>query len=161
MLRSPTRFAGGDPGGGQPFQACQAGHLAHQGGSYNTVVTQALLCCRVVIGAKLKIVACSALGSSEQCNTVRNLQKKIYCYQTFSCQASNQLKKLPKTIGYYLLLMVEDEYWNLLQGDYFAVVLPEGANRSVVIHQLSKWRSQVPFSKSKGQVQCLLFHPIR
>ena len=77
LLRSPTRFAGGDPSGGQPFQACQAGHLAHQGGSYNTVVTQALLCCRVVIGAKLKIVACSALGSSEQCTTVRNLKKNV------------------------------------------------------------------------------------
>jgi len=47
------------------------------------------------------------------------------------------------------------------KGDYFASVMPEGANRSVLIHQLSKWRSQVPFSKSKGQVQCVLFHPIR
>jgi len=47
------------------------------------------------------------------------------------------------------------------KGDYFACVLPEGANRSVIIHQLSKWRSQVPFSKSKGLVQCVLFHPSR
>ena len=47
------------------------------------------------------------------------------------------------------------------RGDYFATVMPDGANRSVLIHQLSKWRSQVPFSKSKGQVQCVLFHPIR
>jgi len=47
------------------------------------------------------------------------------------------------------------------KGDYFAVVLPEGAQRSVMIHQLSKWRSQLPFSKSKGQVQTVLFHPIR
>ena len=47
------------------------------------------------------------------------------------------------------------------KGDYFASVLPEGANRSVLIHQLSKWRSQVPFSKAKGQVQCVLFHPVR
>ena len=47
------------------------------------------------------------------------------------------------------------------RGDYFATVMPEGANRSVLIHQLSKWRSQVPFSKAKGQVQCVLFHPIR
>jgi len=47
------------------------------------------------------------------------------------------------------------------KGDYFASVMPEGANRSVLIHQLSKWRSQVPFSKAKGQVQCVLFHPIR
>eukprot|EP00092_Neocalanus_flemingeri_P102351 GFUD01130913.1.p1 GENE.GFUD01130913.1~~GFUD01130913.1.p1 ORF type:complete len:738 (+),score=256.86 GFUD01130913.1:69-2282(+) len=47
------------------------------------------------------------------------------------------------------------------KGDYFATVLPEGENRSVFIHQLSKWRSQVPFSKAKGQVQCVLFHPVR
>ncbi|XP_046999078.1 ribosome biogenesis protein BOP1 homolog [Schistocerca americana] len=47
------------------------------------------------------------------------------------------------------------------RGDYFATVMPEGLNRSVLIHQLSKWRSQVPFSKSKGLVQCVLFHPIR
>ena len=47
------------------------------------------------------------------------------------------------------------------KGDYFATVLPEGAQRSVIIHQLSKWRSQLPFSKSKGQVQSVLFHPIR
>ena len=47
------------------------------------------------------------------------------------------------------------------RGDYFATVMPDGAHRSVMIHQLSKWRSQVPFSKSKGQVQCVLFHPIR
>jgi len=47
------------------------------------------------------------------------------------------------------------------KGDYFATVMPEGANRSVLIHQLSKWRSQVPFSKAKGQVQCVLFHPVR
>jgi len=39
--------------------------------------------------------------------------------------------------------------------------MPEGQNRSVIIHQLSKRRSQVPFSKSKGLVQCVLFHPIR
>jgi len=47
------------------------------------------------------------------------------------------------------------------RGDYFATTLQDGQNRSVLIHQLSKWRSQVPFSKSKGLVQCVLFHPIR
>jgi len=47
------------------------------------------------------------------------------------------------------------------KGDYFATVLPDGDNRSVIIHQLSKWRSQLPFSKSKGLVQNVLFHPIR
>ena len=42
--------------------------------------------------------------------------------------------------------------WHV-KGDYFATVLPDGANRSVLIHQLSKRRSQIPFSKSKGLVQ--------
>ncbi|KAJ1523942.1 hypothetical protein ONE63_010491 [Megalurothrips usitatus] len=47
------------------------------------------------------------------------------------------------------------------RGDYFATVMPEGENRSVIIHQLSKRRSQIPFSRSRGLVQCALFHPIR
>ncbi|CAB3993998.1 ribosome biogenesis BOP1 [Paramuricea clavata] len=47
------------------------------------------------------------------------------------------------------------------KGDYFSVVLPDGANQSVVIHQLSKRRSQQPFRKSKGLIQCVCFHPIK
>ena len=47
------------------------------------------------------------------------------------------------------------------KGDYLSVVCPSGANRSVVIHQISKKRSQLPFSKSHGQIVCSLFHPNR
>lgn len=47
------------------------------------------------------------------------------------------------------------------RGDYFATVMPEAQNRSVLIHQLSKRRSQFPFSKSKGLIQCVLFHPVK
>ncbi|KAK2149681.1 hypothetical protein LSH36_442g03132 [Paralvinella palmiformis] len=47
------------------------------------------------------------------------------------------------------------------RGDYMAVVVPGGESKSVVIHQLSRRRSQNPFSKSKGLVQCVLFHPSR
>lgn len=47
------------------------------------------------------------------------------------------------------------------RGDYFATVMPEGANRSTLIHQLSKRRTQIPFAKSKGLVQCVLFHPVK
>lgn len=47
------------------------------------------------------------------------------------------------------------------KGDYFASVMPDGLNRSVLISQLSKRRSQIPFTKSKGLVQCVLFHPIK
>ncbi|XP_074112143.1 ribosome biogenesis protein BOP1 homolog [Cotesia typhae] len=47
------------------------------------------------------------------------------------------------------------------KGDYFATVMPDGQNRSVLIHQMSKRRSQIPFKRSKGLIQCVLFHPIR
>lgn len=47
------------------------------------------------------------------------------------------------------------------RGDYFATVMPEGSNRAVLIHQLSRRKSQLPFSKPKGLVQCVLFHPSR
>ncbi|KAI8039644.1 hypothetical protein M5D96_007064 [Drosophila gunungcola] len=47
------------------------------------------------------------------------------------------------------------------RGDYLATVMPEGANRSALIHQLSKRRSQIPFSKSKGLIQFVLFHPVK
>lgn len=55
---------------------------------------------------------------------------------------------------------VKQVTWHGL-GDYLATVMPEGANRSVVIHQLSRRMSQFPFSKSKGLVQCVLFHPVK
>ncbi|XP_029448153.1 ribosome biogenesis protein BOP1 [Rhinatrema bivittatum] len=47
------------------------------------------------------------------------------------------------------------------KGDYFASVLPDNGNMQVLIHQVSKRRSQNPFSRSKGLVQCVLFHPVR
>lgn len=47
------------------------------------------------------------------------------------------------------------------KGDYFSVVMPEGGNQSVMIHQLSKRRSQQPFRKSKGLIQCVRFHPVK
>ncbi|KAL0127470.1 hypothetical protein PUN28_005626 [Cardiocondyla obscurior] len=47
------------------------------------------------------------------------------------------------------------------KGDYFATVMQDGQNRSVLIHQLSKRRSILPFNKSKGIVQCVQFHPFK
>lgn len=37
------------------------------------------------------------------------------------------------------------------KGDYFATVMPDGQNRSVMISQISQRRSQLPLSKSKGK----------
>lgn len=47
------------------------------------------------------------------------------------------------------------------KGDYFATVMTDGQNRSVLINKLSNRRSQLPFNRSKGLIQCVLFHPIR
>ncbi|KAJ3342401.1 Ribosome biogenesis protein erb1 [Gonapodya sp. JEL0774] len=45
------------------------------------------------------------------------------------------------------------------RGDYFASIGGEAANPTVLIHQLSRRASQSPFSKSKGAVQHVAFHP--
>nr|MBE5724372.1 putative ribosome biogenesis protein BOP1-like protein [Cucujiformia] len=47
------------------------------------------------------------------------------------------------------------------RGDYFASVMPEGQNRSIVISQISRRMSQLPLGKSKGIIQCVLFHPTK
>ncbi|XP_031589417.1 ribosome biogenesis protein bop1 [Oreochromis aureus] len=48
------------------------------------------------------------------------------------------------------------------KGDYLASVMPDNTSHlQVYIHQLSQRRSQNPFSRNKGLVQCVSFHPIR
>ncbi|XP_043546883.1 ribosome biogenesis protein bop1 [Chiloscyllium plagiosum] len=66
--------------------------------------------------------------------------------------------------GYRLIIkhnkLVKQVTWHG-KGDYLATVVPDNGNAQVLIHQLSKRRSQNPFRKNKGMVQCVLFHPIR
>ncbi|KAI8141456.1 NUC169 domain-containing protein [Fennellomyces sp. T-0311] len=45
------------------------------------------------------------------------------------------------------------------KGDYFATVAPDA--RQVLIHQATKHQTQSPFSKLKGIVQKVAFHPIK
>lgn len=47
------------------------------------------------------------------------------------------------------------------RGDYLAAVVSEGQNRSVMVHQVSSRRSQIPFNKARGLVQAVQFHPVR
>ncbi|TRY91259.1 hypothetical protein DNTS_035665 [Danionella cerebrum] len=48
------------------------------------------------------------------------------------------------------------------KGDYMACVMPDNSSTlQVLIHQVSKRRTQNPFRKSKGLVQCVSFHPVR
>lgn len=42
-----------------------------------------------------------------------------------------------------------------------AVVLAAAGHTQVLIHQLSRRRSQSPFRRSPGRVQCVAFHPLR
>jgi len=53
---------------------------------------------------------------------------------------------------------VKDVTWHY-KGDYLSTVAPGAGSSAVLIHQLSKRKSQNPFSKSVGQVQAVLFHP--
>ncbi|KAG6459636.1 ribosome biogenesis protein BOP1 homolog isoform X2 [Manduca sexta] len=47
------------------------------------------------------------------------------------------------------------------RGDYLCATVRDGGARAVVVHQVSRRRSQLPFARSKGLVQCALFHPTR
>ncbi|KAM4540128.1 ribosome biogenesis protein bop1 [Odontesthes bonariensis] len=48
------------------------------------------------------------------------------------------------------------------KGDYLASVMPDHSSHlQVFIHQVSRRRSQNPFRKNKGLVQCVAFHPVR
>lgn len=47
------------------------------------------------------------------------------------------------------------------RGIYFATVMAEAGSKSIVIHKLPMWTSQIPFQWSKGLVQCVQFHPLK
>ncbi|KAG1688024.1 hypothetical protein DVH05_004434 [Phytophthora capsici] len=53
---------------------------------------------------------------------------------------------------------IKDVAWHY-KGDYLSTVAPGAGSSAVLIHQLSKRKTQNPFQKSVGQVQCVLFHP--
>ncbi|GFT62650.1 ribosome biogenesis protein bop1 [Nephila pilipes] len=69
-----------------------------------------------------------------------------------------------KALGIRLIIShpneVKQVVWHA-KGDYFSVVVKNAASKSIVIHQLSKFQSQFPFEKIKGNVQCVMFHPLR
>lgn len=53
---------------------------------------------------------------------------------------------------------VKDVTWHH-KGDYLSSMVPGAGASAVLIHQISKRKTQNPFSKSVGQVQAVLFHP--
>uniref|UniRef100_A0A2I3S5Q7 Ribosome biogenesis protein BOP1 n=1 Tax=Pan troglodytes TaxID=9598 RepID=A0A2I3S5Q7_PANTR len=67
---------------------------------------------------------------------------------------------LPREASLTLLQPVTQVTWHG-RGDYLAVVLATQGHTQVLIHQLSRRRSQSPFRRSHGQVQRVAFHPAR
>eukprot|EP00794_Sanderia_malayensis_P005900 gene5900-6585_t len=69
-----------------------------------------------------------------------------------------------KSLGYRMQIMhnktIKQGSWHV-KGDYFAVVLSQAGSSSVIIHQLSKRKSQIPFKKTGGLVQTVKFHPTK
>lgn len=55
---------------------------------------------------------------------------------------------------------VKQVQWHA-KGDYLFCLMPEGENRSILIHLLSRGRSQTPFNRSRGLIQAACFHPTR
>eukprot|EP01042_Synura_sphagnicola_P001839 gene1839-2160_t len=47
------------------------------------------------------------------------------------------------------------------KGDYLCTLQPTAVSKAVAIHQVSKGKSQYPFRKSPGNIQCVSFHPSR
>ena len=68
------------------------------------------------------------------------------------------------TIGPRVVLTNKDAVTGVTwhsKGDYIAVLCPQSGARAVSIHQLSKAKSQFPFSKTAGKIQAVNFHPSR
>nr|CCA19917.1 conserved hypothetical protein [Albugo laibachii Nc14] len=55
---------------------------------------------------------------------------------------------------------VKDIAWHY-KGDYLASVTPTAGAAAVLIHQISKKKTQNPFRKNLGTVQSVLFHPTK
>jgi ribosome biogenesis protein ERB1 len=45
------------------------------------------------------------------------------------------------------------------KGDYFTTLNPQSNKTAILVHQLSKFTTQSPFSKNKSDAQSVMFHP--
>lgn len=64
--------------------------------------------------------------------------------------------------GLYTSTQVVNQVAWHAKGDYLASVMPDhSSHQQVFIHQVSRQRSQNPFRRNKGLVQCVCFHPVR
>ena len=77
-------------------------------------------------------------------------------------QWSKPSEQEEETYGYKVRLQhsqtVKQITWHR-KGDYFATVAPDA--RQVLIHQATKHQTQTPFTRLKGIVQKVAFHPVK
>ncbi|XP_041375596.1 ribosome biogenesis protein bop1-like [Gigantopelta aegis] len=121
------------------------------------VVDNSVLILNPGLGDKLVITNTDDLVSSFEAPEESTSEKKLPVqWETFSEEKYE--------VGFRIKIShpkeVSQVTWHI-KGDYLATVMPKGDSMSVLIHQFSKRRSQNPFRKSKGLVQCVLFHPVR
>ena len=89
-------------------------------------------------------------GKKQQKTRWEYLEIEAEEYRTQGRRVSVKLEVVPKKLVWHS------------KGDYFATVAEFTQTSSqVMIHSLSKSKSQVPFAKSKGIVECVEFHPER
>lgn len=124
----------------------------------------------VAAGQNIYLVCPTTLVAEEVEDATRELCQAGFGYQTQN--ASTSVKKDPpckwlrssdaqNEEGILMVIatkrLVKQIDWHR-RGDYFSSVSPDIPS-TVLIHQLSKHVSQSPFSKNKGAVQCVEFHP--
>ena len=83
-------------------------------------------------------------------------QKSVWKYYE---ETSEEYRLQDRRIEIKLDVVPHKLVWHT-KGDYFATVASHTQTTSqILIHSLSKSKSQVPFAKAKGIVECVEFHP--
>lgn len=87
--------------------------------------------------------------------------KKSACKWEFVEQSDNDFKERDMRVKLEFEYIIKKIDWHS-KGDYFATLADNiQTSTQVLIHSFSKAQTQKPFSKSKGIIETLSFHPIR
>ncbi|XP_045536804.1 ribosome biogenesis protein BOP1 homolog [Papilio machaon] len=98
------------------------------------------------------------LAEPPPAHDVRMDERTAGCVQWETVDAAQWARGVRVAIAHFK--PVQHFSWHA-RGDYVVVTLEEGASRGVVVHQLSRRRSQLPFRRNAGRLQCAAFHPHR
>jgi ribosome biogenesis protein ERB1 len=89
----------------------------------------------------------------------------IYSKKSFNISKAEPLvTKFGATVGPRLVMHFRSQVTHIAwhhKGDYLVTMAPKQGAQAVSIHQLSKGKTQCPFSKTPGVLQAVAFHPSR